>query len=75
MQSITCELKYCERCGALKVRRLQSYETYCEGCEQVLTSFAVPGEGAPRFLFRRRKSDIVVAMPPVSLPAAAGRLQ
>jgi hypothetical protein len=37
MEATTLELKYCERCGALGLRRPQSSATYCESCAQVLT--------------------------------------
>lgn len=30
MQETAYELKYCERCGSLGLRRCQSSETYCE---------------------------------------------
>ncbi len=36
MQAITYQLKYCERCGALRLRRADSRDTYCRDCEQLL---------------------------------------
>lgn len=42
MERTTFELKYCERCGALGLRRSQSSESYCEPCAQVLTNYLTP---------------------------------
>jgi ribosomal protein L37AE/L43A len=39
MQSTAYELKYCERCGSLGVRRTNSAKTYCEPCGQSLSNF------------------------------------
>ena len=33
---LACELKYCECCGALLVRRTQSPESYCPRCRGLL---------------------------------------
>ena len=51
MEPTTFELKYCERCGALGVRRLHSSESYCEPCAQVLTHY-LPPSGRGRRLLR-----------------------
>ena len=40
MQTTRLELKYCERCGALGLRRLESGDNYCEGCAQLLSQQA-----------------------------------
>jgi len=37
MEGTTLELKYCERCGSLGVRRPDSAENYCEACARLLT--------------------------------------
>ncbi len=37
MEATSLELKYCERCGALGLRRPQSSANYCGSCAQVLT--------------------------------------
>ena len=49
------ELKYCERCGSLGLRRAQSGETYCEPCGQILIAYTLPGDPTPRYLPRRAK--------------------
>ncbi len=68
MQEITYELKYCERCGSLVLRRSQSGETYCEPCGQILTSHSIPGDPGRRLRFRKPK--LPVARPfPVDLEA------
>jgi hypothetical protein len=36
MQTISYELKYCERCGSLRLRRADSAEDYCPSCERAL---------------------------------------
>lgn len=42
MEIIKYELKYCERCGTLKLRPVSSETTYCRGCERLLTRFTFP---------------------------------
>ena len=42
MEIIRYELKYCERCGTLKLRRVASESTYCRRCEGLLTRFEFP---------------------------------
>jgi len=37
MQNTKLELKYCERCGALRLRRLDSRDNYCGQCLQLLS--------------------------------------
>ena len=39
MKIISYELKYCERCGTLKLRPLNSGSTYCRRCEGLLTRY------------------------------------
>ena len=39
MENITYELKYCERCGTLKLRQVESVSTYCRSCEGLLARF------------------------------------
>jgi hypothetical protein len=36
MEGTTFELKYCERCGALGLRRPHSPASYCEPCARIL---------------------------------------
>lgn len=40
MEIIKYELKYCERCGTLRLRRVASESTYCRRCEGLLARFA-----------------------------------
>ena len=52
MEATTLELKYCERCGALKLRRSNSTDNYCKRCARLLTrqlsSLRLAGRGARR---------------------------
>ncbi len=85
MQPTTYELKYCERCGTLLLRRSQSGENYCEPCQRALVYILFPGNSAPVRLGdgpRRRLHKIaMVPRPPHNFPAASpstlqvGRLQ
>lgn len=62
MDNIKLELKYCERCGTLKLRRVDSATTYCRRCEGLLARYtlsrsagnanvsAIPGLGVPGML-------------------------
>ena len=72
---VRMELKYCERCGGLLVRPLESEITYCASC-------AVKMAELPRGKTSRRKTSIppgeveeIQARPPVSGPmvVAEGR--
>ena len=47
MQQTTYELKYCERCGSLLLRRQKSSETYCGPCQQALSNILFPGNSGP----------------------------
>ena len=40
METIRYELKYCERCGTLKLRQVASASTYCRRCEGLLARFS-----------------------------------
>jgi ribosomal protein L37AE/L43A len=52
-QETTYELKYCERCGSLGLRRSQSAANYCERCEQILINCFFPVDPVRRALLRR----------------------
>jgi hypothetical protein len=39
MNTVKYELKYCERCGTLKLRPVSSTTTYCMLCERLLSRF------------------------------------
>lgn len=56
MKRTTYELKYCERCGALGLRRSDSAETYCEPCGQILINYSFSGDALRRLRFRRSKT-------------------
>ncbi|MGB8885522.1 MAG: hypothetical protein WCC87_02315 [Candidatus Korobacteraceae bacterium] len=68
MEGITYELKYCERCGTLGLRRSKSTETYCRPCGQVLVNSSLP-TGAVRSLRIRKPAAEPPA--PFILKAAA----
>jgi len=42
MQAISYELKYCERCGSLRLRRADSAENHCPACERTLWQSSSP---------------------------------
>ena len=42
MQTISYELKYCERCGSLRLRRADSTEDHCPSCERALLQSLSP---------------------------------
>ncbi len=63
MAAITYELKYCERCGSLGLRRLQSGEAYCGRCEQILIKYSVPGGAVGRSSSRRSKTQTPTPLP------------
>ena len=42
MEIINYELKYCERCGTLKLRQVDAVSTYCRRCEGLLARFTFP---------------------------------
>jgi hypothetical protein len=44
MQTISCELKYCERCGALGVRQKHIGGDYCDSCAEILMTVWFPGK-------------------------------
>lgn len=42
MKSIKCELKYCEGCGTLQLRPVQSVTNHCAICLRMLARFRFP---------------------------------
>jgi hypothetical protein len=60
MQYVAYELKYCERCGSLGLRRSQSGETYCGPCGQILTNYAIPADAGHRSRLRQPKLPVAV---------------
>ena len=66
MEATRFELKYCEMCGALGLRRSQSCESYCEPCGRMLTDRSLPrGWG--------RHARVRKAQPPMSMAPALAR--
>jgi hypothetical protein len=57
MQETAYELKYCERCGSLGLRRRESSETYCEPCGQILTNYSFPGNAGRRSLLSKSRTE------------------
>jgi hypothetical protein len=78
MRPTEYELKYCERCGALGLRRAQSAETYCEPCGRILTHYSFPGAALRQSFPRKSRTK---SRQPLKLKAADqsglsfGRLQ
>ena len=62
MQDVTYELKYCERCGSLGLRRSQSGETYCRPCCQILNNYTTSGDSGCRSLFRNPKLPVATPL-------------
>lgn len=78
MKRTTYELKYCERCGALGLRRSDSVETYCEPCGQILINYSYPSEALRRLRFRRPETKVLAPLligSSAQAAAALGRLQ
>lgn len=74
MEPIAYELKYCERCGALGLRRACSSESYCEPCEKLLLHHFLPEQRSRRWM-RRAKSKLPVAQPdPASATSGCRRV-
>ncbi len=79
MQLATYELKYCERCGSLKLRRTASGDAYCEPCGRMLINYSLPNH-AERACMLLRKPAAKSSTAPVMIDAAQvdlplGRLQ
>jgi len=78
MQAITYELKYCERCGALRLRRADSGGAYCRHCQGVL--FNLPAKQALQSTLllrkpRAAKKRVPALHPEAQLELSCGRLQ
>jgi len=72
MEGMVLELKYCERCGGLGLRRPHSSEAYCESCVQLLVPPVVWLRGRRRQVHRRQRS--LQPATPASQRLAAGVL-
>jgi hypothetical protein len=64
MKTVKYELKYCEGCGTLKLRPVESPNTYCYLCERRLARFA--------FRPRLGAANSVELPSPAELKALAG---
>ena len=79
MKAIKYELKYCERCGTLKLRPVSSANNCCLPCERMLTHYGFPrgavsanGVALPRAGGMKVSVGIPVS---VSGTSAPGRVQ
>jgi hypothetical protein len=72
MEGTVYELKYCERCGALGLRRSKSAETYCRPCGQVLVNYSLSGDAARRMLLRKPETGPPAPLAPKRI-SPAGR--
>jgi hypothetical protein len=68
-QEIQLELKYCERCGGLWLRRQGNVGVYCGCCETRLA--AMPDPGVPPRGPRRRRRKV----PAITVETRGGGLQ
>jgi len=79
MKSVKLELKYCERCGTLKLRPVSTTTHYCLPCERMLARYRFPrrtevADGAS--LASTAKLSLPAGMPvAMSGVAATGRAQ
>ena len=63
MEGTSYELKYCERCGSLGLRRAKSAESYCRSCGQLVHDCL--SARAVRKWLRRKPEAAVAALPAV----------
>ncbi len=79
MQLATYELKYCERCGSLKLRRATSGDAYCEPCGIILINYSLPSHvERARVLLRKPPTKSGIAPPTIDaaqVDLPVGRLQ
>jgi len=64
MQAIKYELKYCERCGSLQLRRADSAENYCPVCECALVLALSPDALVSKLRRKPRASRKRMLVPP-----------
>ena len=60
-EEMEVELKYCERCGGLWLRRQGAEEVYCASCRVRLAAMPKPEEAPSPEAHRRRKARLPVA--------------
>lgn len=79
MQPPTYELKYCERCGSLRLRRAASADTYCQPCGQMLANYSLSNHAqrASLLLCKSRSKSGAARMAPGDAQSELrlGRLQ
>ncbi len=78
MQLSTYELKYCERCGSLRLRPAASAETYCGPCGQMLASHSLSchAQRATLLLGKLRSKSVAAPLVTSAQPLLPfGRLQ
>ena len=76
MQAISCELKYCERCGSLRLRRTDSADTYCQPCGRALFNLPLGEALRSKIPIRRSRAaqpELPVLQPATQLELAYGR--
>ncbi len=71
----TYELKYCERCGGLGLRRDKSGLPYCDDCEQMMQRFLVQPPSPPPGSGRLRRIVLRVGARAVSQSGAGIRTE
>lgn len=69
METVKCELKYCEGCGTLKVRPINLVTNHCAICDHMLTRFRFP-----RTALARKGGGLPIAAAWQKLPPAAERM-
>ena len=67
MESIQCELKYCEGCGTLKLRPVNFVTNHCAICDQMFTRFRFP-----RTALARKCAGLPIAATREKVPPAGG---
>ena len=75
MNSNRYELKYCEGCGTLKLRPVESADTYCKRCESMLSRYSLPrrARGANRSLPSAAEIKELVGLAPQTCVVPVGR--
>jgi len=56
-QAQNLNLKYCERCGGLWLRRTGSKQSICNPCAEVETAIARNGSGSFLYLWSRLRAE------------------
>lgn len=73
-QGIQLDLKYCERCGGLWLRRKGDNGVYCAGCNAHFAALPTRGRTPPRKP-RRRKSRAVSRNAQTDMPDRSGQIE